>query len=101
MATVFRADIQYRLGRLTEARDDVDTALDQLDGLAIRRGFLPGLVDSTLPGLVVDLGDADATRALLRRFQEAALPPYFRTNFILHARGNLHAALDDPHAALA
>jgi DNA-binding NarL/FixJ family response regulator len=63
--------------------------------------MLPTLVESTLTDAIVDLGDVEAGTAVLHRYVTAPLPPFLRTNFLLHSRGALYAAAGDHKSALA
>ena len=101
-AAALRAQVNLRRGRVLEAEGDARFALRVLDELTVgtRSGTIFAL--STLLEILMDRGDfGTAMWELSARGLDDDLPPVWRYNYLLVARGMLRANVGDTAGALA
>lgn len=102
-ASIFRADLMYRMGELFEAEEDSRTAFV----LSSEHGWPMGMpaIVSDLVHALVERGEleqaADLMAQAMRDEPPDQLPPLYTFNLLLHARGRLRRIIGDPGAALA
>jgi len=97
IALCWRGLAAHRCGLLAEAAGDLATAVE----LATEHGSGVAVVThAMLAEVLLDLGDIDgATQALAPAAPPDPLPDYIGWNYVLHARGAIHAAqLNFPQA---
>jgi DNA-binding CsgD family transcriptional regulator len=100
-ASVFRSDIMYRRGDLSESEADARVAYGLV--LEARWPMTPGILAHLLNALVERGELAEAEAALVGADLTGpaqALPPLYTSNLLLLARGRLRAAAGDPRRAL-
>ncbi|MBL1097781.1 AAA family ATPase [Streptomyces coffeae] len=92
-----RAQVALRLGRVTDAWADAQTAVECFDSLGL--GFVPGAVSWAVAPLVEALAErgefSNALALLQARGLAGPLPESLPSTYVLYSRGRLHAALGD------
>ncbi|WP_096059133.1 ATP-binding protein [Carbonactinospora thermoautotrophica] len=99
----YRARIAARLGRLADAREDAQIALELFDGLSGNRARGSALVAvAALVEALTGLGELDAAEfTLAGRGLGDVVPEVWHGNYVLHCRGRLRMARGDVRGALA